>query len=95
MICLQACATPSKTIVQTKTEIIRPPDMLLVPCVKPKTYRLKTNEDLAYFASSVLLSWESCAAQVDAIRDFFNSVDAELSAESEHEGDGKVMATPP
>lgn len=42
-----------------------------MPCTRPQAYALKTNQDLAYFASSALLAWESCAAQIDALRLFY------------------------
>ena len=48
-----------------------PPSALLMPCTKPHAYELRTNQDLAHFASSILLAWESCAAQVDALRLFY------------------------
>ena len=34
---------------------------------------LRTNQDLAHFASSALLAWEKCAAQIDALRLFYGA----------------------
>ena len=36
---------------------------------------MKTNQDLAHFASAALLAWEKCAAQIDALRLFYGIVD--------------------
>ena len=66
---LAGCATPSPVI--RPAEVIAPPSALLMPCTRPRAYALKTNQDLAYFASSALLAWESCAAQIDALRLFY------------------------
>ena len=65
---LTGCATHSQA---TSAEPIRPPTALLTPCTKPQAYQLKTNQDLARFASSALLAWQSCAAQIDALRLFY------------------------
>lgn len=35
---------------------------------------METNQDLAHFASAVLLAWEKCAAQIDALRRFYGIV---------------------
>lgn len=63
-----ACATPSPVI---QTEILAPPSALLVPCERPRADALRTNQDLAHFASAALLAWERCAAQIDALRLFY------------------------
>ena len=52
-------------------EVVPPPTSLLLPCIRPKAYSLKTNEDLAFFANSAVLAWESCAAQIDALRLYY------------------------
>lgn len=44
--------------------------------MKPKVNQIKTNQDLAFFASSAILAWESCAAQIDALRLYYG-VDSE------------------
>ena len=63
-----ACATPSPVI---QTEILAPPPALLEPCESPRAVELRTNQDLAHFASAALLAWEKCAAQIDALRLFY------------------------
>lgn len=55
---------------------VKPPASMLTPCTGPASYDLKTNADLAHFASSALLAWQSCAAQIDALRRFFAAADA-------------------
>lgn len=55
----------------TKVEVVPPPSALLIPCIRPKAYNLKTNQDLATFASAVILAWESCAAQIEALRLYY------------------------
>jgi len=37
--------------------------------------RLETNEDLAVFTSQAISAWESCAAKVDALREYFDLVE--------------------
>lgn len=56
-----------------KTEVIKPPDALLLPCPRPETTRLDTNDDLIRFASEAVAKWEICAGQVDALRDFLSN----------------------
>ena len=36
---------------------------------------MKTNQDLAHFASTALLAWEKCASQIDALRLFYGIAD--------------------
>lgn len=50
---------------------------MLSPCEKPMANKLETNEDLAVFTSQVISAWESCAAKVDALREYFEVVDDE------------------
>ena len=66
---LAGCATPSPAI--QPVEIIAPPSALLAPCERPVAYAMETNQDLAHFASTALLAWEKCAAQIDALRLFY------------------------
>lgn len=54
-----------------QTEIVPPPSALLIPCAKPKAKEIKTNEDLAMFASRLILAYESCAAQITALRVYY------------------------
>ena len=42
-----------------------------MPCERPQTHELRTNQDLAHFASAALLAWDRCAAQIDALRLFY------------------------
>lgn len=65
------CATPSPVI---QTEILAPPPVLLMPCARPQASELRTNQDLAHFASAALLAWERCAAQIDSLRLFYGAL---------------------
>lgn len=76
---LGGCATPSPVI--QPAEVITPPSALLMPCTRPQAYALGTNQDLAYFASAVLLAWEKCAAQIDALRIFYGLADGDGTKE--------------
>lgn len=69
-----SCATCSETV---KTEIIAPPAALLAPCEKPDTGEMRTNGDLARYASALRYALDACAARVDAINIFFTSADSE------------------
>ena len=42
---------------------------------------METNQDLAHFASTALLAWEKCAAQIDALRLFYGLGDADGTKE--------------
>ena len=66
---LTRCATHSPTIV---TREIRPPSVLLEPCRKPEAGRLETNRDLARLASELAYSLDVCAAQIEALRVYFD-----------------------
>lgn len=69
-----ACATPSKAV--ARTEIVTPPAAFLAPCEKPETGELRTNGDLARYASALVYALDACAAKVEALRVFFlESVD--------------------
>jgi hypothetical protein len=58
-----------------KIETVPPPDALLVSCEKPEPGELRTNGDLARYASALKYALDVCAARVDAIKVFF-TVDA-------------------
>ena len=45
-----------------------------MPCERPKASEIRTNQDLAHFASAALLAWERCAAQIDALRLFYGAL---------------------
>lgn len=55
----------------TQTVVMKPPEALLTPCVRPHYMKLETNEDLAIFTSNVLTAWEVCAGQIEALRSFY------------------------
>ena len=77
---LAGCATPSP--ITRPAEVITPPSALLTPCARPTAHTLETNQDLAHFAGAVLLEWEKCAAQIDALRIFYGIVDDDGTEES-------------
>ena len=43
---------------------------------------MKTNQDLAYFASAALLALEKCAARIDALRLFYGLGDDDGTKEN-------------
>jgi hypothetical protein len=45
--------------------------VLVSPCEKPVMSRFESNEDLIRFASTSVANLESCAAKIDAIREFY------------------------
>lgn len=77
------CATPSPVI--QPAGILAPPPALLMPCERPHTHALRTNQDLAHFASAALLALERCAAQIDSLRLFYGAGnDDDFLADREH-----------
>lgn len=44
---------------------------MLTPCEKPMASKMETNEDLAVFTSQVLAAWETCAAKMNALIEFY------------------------
>lgn len=64
------CATPSpQTVIQT--EYIIPPPSLLAPCDRPEPGEMRTNGDLARYASALRYALDTCAAKIDALTVFF------------------------
>lgn len=51
---------------------------LLSPCEKPVARPLETNKDLAKLASELMFSLDVCAAQIEALRVFYQ-VDSQTS----------------
>lgn len=51
---------------------IKPPMVLLEPCKKPTVDTLETNRDLARLASELAYSLDVCAAQIEALRVYFD-----------------------
>lgn len=68
VLCPMGCATHSETV---RTEYITPPPSLLTPCEKPSPGDLRTNGDLARYASAMRYALETCAAKIDALTVFF------------------------
>ena len=66
-LCLTACAPRSVV----RTEIITPPPSLLMPCERPEPGELRTNGDLARYASALRYALDTCAAKIDALSVFF------------------------
>lgn len=58
-----------------KIETVPPPAALLAPCEKPEPGELRTNGDLARYASALKYALDMCAARLDALNVFF-TVDA-------------------
>ena len=70
---LTACAPPS-----VRTVYAPPPEALTSPCPPPQAVEIETNADLVRYAAGAYAAWQRCAAQVDALRAFFDeSIDAE------------------
>lgn len=46
--------------------------VLLEPCKKPTVDKLETNRDLARLASELAYSLDVCAAQIEALRVYFD-----------------------
>lgn len=65
-----SCATCSETV---RTEIVKPPSALLVPCEKPDPGEMQTNGDLARYASALKYALDTCAARIDALTVFFEA----------------------
>ena len=56
-----------------------------MPCKRPQTSKLRTNQDLAHFADAAILALERCAAQIDALRLFYDAGnDEDFLGGSEH-----------
>lgn len=62
------CVRCSETV---RTDIITPPAALLAPCEKPDPGEMRTNGDLARYASALKYALDTCAARVDALNVFF------------------------
>ena len=62
------CVKPSEVV---RTEIITPPPSLLAPCEKPEPGEMRTNGDLARYASALRYALDTCAAKIDALNVFF------------------------
>lgn len=54
-----------------------PPDALLAPCEKPEPGEMRTNGDLARYASALKYALDMCAARLDALNVFFTVDNAE------------------
>lgn len=65
-----SCATCSEKV---RTEIVAPPDTLLTPCEKPDPGEMRTNGDLARYASALKYALDTCAARIDALNVFFDA----------------------
>lgn len=68
------CVKPSEVV---RTEIITPPPSLLTPCEKPEPGEMRTNGDLARYASALRYALDTCAAKIDALNVFFTVDKAE------------------
>lgn len=55
----------------TVTELVTPPDALLIPCERPEVSQLETNADLVKFLSLALSKYDECAAKIEALRVFY------------------------
>ena len=73
VLCLTRCATPSERIV---TREVKPPTILLEPCKRPNVRSIETNGDLAKLASELMFSLDVCAAQIEALRVFYQVEDS-------------------
>lgn len=72
VVCLMnACATTHSP----QIEYIKPPEQLLTPCIMLQK-EIKTNQDLIDALLDAHESFDRCAAQVEALRTFFDSIDA-------------------
>ena len=65
-----SCGTCSEVV---KTEVITPPAALLAPCDKPDPGEMRTNGDLARYASALKYALDACAARIDALNVFFEA----------------------
>ena len=54
-----------------------PPPSLLAPCDKPDVGEMRTNGDLARYASDLRYALDTCAAKIDALNVFFTVDKAE------------------
>lgn len=62
-----------KHLETVRTEIVKPPAALLVPCEKPVPGEMRTNGDLARYASALKYALDTCAARIDALNVFFEA----------------------
>lgn len=44
-----------------------------MPCVKPTIQAIETNEDLLKYTSALLYAFESCAAQINGLREYYGA----------------------
>lgn len=67
--CLTACATPSTPVIEYRTERVTPPAALTTPC-DTDNRPITTNGDLAEAVVTTREQRDTCAAKVDALRDW-------------------------
>ena len=65
-----SCKTCSEMV---RTEIVTPPAALLAPCEKPDPGEMRTNGDLARYASALKYALDTCAARIDALNVFYET----------------------
>lgn len=62
-----------KHLETVRTEIVKPPAALLVPCDKPEPGEMQTNGDLVRYTSALKYALDTCAARIDALNVFFEA----------------------
>lgn len=64
------CRTCSnETII--RTEYIKPPQSMLIPCNKPAFVQMKTNQDLIKYTSDLLYEFDVCSSRMDSLIIYF------------------------
>lgn len=72
--CLQGCKTCSNEV-EVRTEFIKPPQSLLIPCHKPELEQMKTNQDLIKYTSDLLYEFDLCSSRMDSLILYFGERD--------------------